>query len=322
VDKEFEVVVAGGGIAGLTAGLTAARLGRRTLVLTGDVLGGQLLSIEKIDGFPGYPEGIPGYDLCPMAQEQATAAGAQVAAGEVIRLDSHGGRWRLVTSEGDTHAGAVIIATGCTLKELGTPGEARLRGRGVSHCATCDAPLLRGRTVAVIGGGDSALQESLTLAPFAARVFILERGSALSGQAIYRERVRENPKIEVRLNTVVDEILGDDKVSGLRTRELSSGAAADLEVGGVFVYVGLQPSTPWLAGQLTFDADGRIPTDGWMRTELKGVLAAGTVRAGSPCRAVSSAGDGATAALAADRFLTDGAWHHRQTTTASTPALA
>ncbi|HEY6983246.1 NAD(P)/FAD-dependent oxidoreductase, partial [Reyranella sp.] len=140
-DKDYEIVVAGGGIAGLSAGLATARLGRRTLVLTGDVLGGQLLSIEKVEGYPGFPEGVPGYDLCPMAQEQAVAAGAECVAGEMTALSAKNGGWALATAEGEVTARAVILATGTHLKTLGVPGEERLTGKGVSHCATCDAPL-------------------------------------------------------------------------------------------------------------------------------------------------------------------------------------
>lgn len=301
------MVIAGGGIAGLTAGLISARLGRKTLLLTGDVLGGLLLSIEKIEGFPGFVEGIAGYELCPMAQEQAVAAGAQIATTSLESIERQGGQWRLTTGEGDLSARAVILATGSTLKELGVAGEARLRGKGVSQCASCDAPLVRNRTVAVVGGGDSALQEALTLAEFAARAVIFHRGAALSAQATYRSRAGAHPKIEVRCGTVVEEVLGDDKVSGVRTRD-ASGAVADLEVAALFVYIGLQPSTAFLQGQMQLDSSGRIPVDSRMRTELAGVFAAGVVRSGSAGRAVASAGDGATAAVAADRYLADGVW--------------
>jgi len=308
LDTEFEVVIAGGGIAGTTAAVTAARLGRKTLVLTGDVPGGQLISIEKIEGYPGFPEGVPGYDLCPMLQEQAAAAGAEFMMTGLERLDPQDGQWRVTTGEGDILARAVIVATGSSLKKLDVPGEERLTGNGVSHCASCDAPLFRDRIVAAVGGGDSAMQEALTLAAFASKVIILHRGDALTGQACYRDRVTAHQKIDIRFNTSVTEILGEAKVTGLRTRQSREGAVADLEVAAVFAYVGLQPNTAMLRDRLSPDRAGRISTDGWMRSELTGVCAAGTVRCQSPYRAVSAAGDGASAAVTVDRYLTDGSW--------------
>ena len=221
---EYDVVIAGGGVAGLTAGLTSARAGRKTRVLTGPALGGHLVSIERIDGYPGFPDGVPGYDLCPIIQEQAAGAGAEFAATEATGLHAEDaapghGRWRVTTGEGDVRARAVVIATGTTFKTLGITGEEPLRGKGVSHCASCDAPLLRGRTVGVVGGGDSALQEALTLAQHAARVIVLHRGTAFSAQAAYVQAVLQNATIEVRFNTVVEEVLGSGGVNGVRTRQ-------------------------------------------------------------------------------------------------------
>ena len=308
MSETYDIVVAGGGIAGMTAGMAAAQLGRRTLVLTGDVIGGQLLSIEKVEGFPGHPDGIPGYDLCPMAQEQANAAGAEFVPAVLQSLQQQGETWRLVTGEGEFSARAVIIATGSSLKELGVPGEARLRGKGVSHCATCDGPLLRNRVAAVVGGGDSAMQEALTLAQFAQRVLLLNRGAALTGQAAYRDRIAGHGKIEVRHNTTVEEVLGDATASGVRIRDGRSNTATDLECSGVFVYIGLAPNSAPLNGLTALDASGHVPVDQEMRTVLPGLCAVGTVRSGSPGRAVSSAGDGASAAIAADRYLADGTW--------------
>ena len=307
-DHECDVAIAGGGVAGLTAGLTSARAGRKTRVLTGRSLGGQLLSIERIDGYPGFPDGVPGYDLGPIIQEQAAAAGAEFAATEATGLHAEEGRWRVTTGEGDVWARAVVIATGTTLKTLGIPGEERLRGKGVSHCATCDGPLLRGRIVGVVGGGDSALQEALTLAQHVSRVIILHRGRAFSAQAAYVERVRQNPKIEVRFGTIVEEAIGNGGLTGVRTRAVVDGKIEDLELAGLFVYVGLAPATPWLERVLALDGSGRIPVDGAMRSVLPGVFAAGTVRSGSAGRAAAAAGDGATAALGADQYLRDGAW--------------
>ena len=308
MDSQYDIVIAGGGLAGLTAGVTAARLGRKTLVLTGDVIGGQLISIEKIEGFPGFPEGVPGYDLGPMTQEEAMTAGAEFAATELAKIVQEGKGWRLTTGEGEVAARAVVLASGASLKELDVPGEARLRGQGVSHCASCDAPLLRQKVAAVIGGGDSAMQEALTLAQHVAQVLMLTHGPELSGQASYRARVQQEGKIKVTCNVEVQEILGDTKVSGLRMRDMSDGKVSELSADAVFVYIGLKPNTAFLNGGIRLDASGGILTDGWMRTELPGVCAAGTVRSGSPCRAASSAGDGATAAIAVDRYLAEGVW--------------
>ncbi len=307
-DHNYDVVIAGAGIAGLTAGLLSARAGRRTRVLTGPALGGHLLSIEHIDGYPGFPDGIAGYDLCPIVQEQAVAAGAEFGATSVTSLAAHEGRWRVTTGEGELRAGVVVVATGTTSKALGIPGEARLRGKGVSHCASCDGPLLRSRAVGVVGGGDSALQEALTLARFASRVIVLHRGTTLSAQAAYRERLRDHQNLEVRTSTVVEEMLGDTVLTGVRTRTTTDGTETDLELAGLFVYVGLTPDTAWLNGTLDLDSSGGIPTDDAMRSRLPGLFAAGTVRSGSVGRAASAAGDGATAAVAADRYLSDGAW--------------
>jgi thioredoxin reductase (NADPH) len=306
VDQSYDIVIAGAGIAGLTAALTAARLGHKTLVLSGDVLGGQLLSIEKIDGYPGFPDGVPGYDLCPIAQEQAMTAGAEFEAAEITGLEAAGEGWKVSTPAGDVAARAVIVATGANLKHLDVPGEERLQGKGVSHCATCDGPLLKNKVAAIVGGGDSAMQEALTLAEFASKTIILNNADALSGQPAYRERVEANPKIEVRNNAVVEEILGEAAVSGVRVK--TGGAASDVETSGVFVYIGLAPTSGFLNGKVALDAKGAVPTDGQMRTELRGVFAAGMVRAGAHGRAAASAGDGATAAIAADQYLRDGHW--------------
>ena len=292
----------------MTAALTAARLGCKTFVLSGDVLGGLLLSIEKVEGFPGFVEGVPGYDLCPMIQEQAVAAGAQFTGASLDGLDRQNGGWQLTTDSSEVRARAVILATGATLKQLGVPGEERLRGKGVSHCASCDAPLLRKQTVAVVGGGDSALQEALTLAEFAERVIILQRGDDLTAQAVYRDRVASHPKIEIRLDTVVEEVLGDGKMGGVRIRSMKGNASSDLELAAIFIYIGLEPATTFVKAHMKLDPSGRIPVDAQMRTELPGIFAAGIARSGSVGRAVASAGDGTVAAIAAERYLADGNW--------------
>ena len=300
---EHDLVVVGGGVAGLSAGLTAARLGRKTHVLTGPELGGRLISIERIDGYPGFPDGIPGYDLGPIIQEQAAGAGAEFSDSEATALRADGERWRVTTGQGDLLARAVVIATGTTLKTLGIPGEEQLSGKGVSHCASCDAPLLRGRVVGVVGGGDSALQEALTLAQHVSRVLVMHRGTAFTAQAAYVAQVQKNPKIEVRFGTIVEEALGNGGLTGVRTRSVSDGKTDQVDLAGLFVYVGLAPATAWLNGTVALDASGRITVDDEMRSSQAGVFAAGTVRAGSAGRAASATGDGTMAALSADRYL-------------------
>ena len=298
MSQPFDIVVAGGGIAGLSAALAAARLGRRTLVLAGDVLGGNLLSIESVEGYPGYAEGVPGYELVPTAQAMAAEAGAEFEMLPLLGVSGEFPEFRLATAQGERTAKSLIVASGASPKKLGVPGEERLAGKGVSHCASCDGPMLRGATVAVVGGGDSAMQEALTLAKYVERVVLLCRGAALGGQAAYRERVLASPKIRTKLESEVNAIEGDAAVSGVR---LASGER--LDVAAVFTYIGLQPNTTFLRGIAPLDATGKIASEGTMATATPGLFAAGLARAGSPGRAIASAGEGAAAAASAHRFL-------------------
>jgi thioredoxin reductase (NADPH) len=306
--REFDIVVVGGGIAGLSAGLTAARLGRSSLVLTGTTLGGHLISIEKIDGYPGFPDGVPGYDLCPIAQEQGAAAGAEFAMTELTALRRDGETWRIEATGESLMARSVIVASGTRLRDLGVPGEATLRGHGVSQCASCDAPLLRNQAVVVAGGGDSALQEALTLAAHCSSVTIVHHGEAYSGQAAYRSQIENQAKISSVPESEIGEILGDGAVTAVRIRSTASGAISERECAAAFVFVGLAPNTSFIADASILDDAGYVVTDTALRTALPGIFAAGTVRAGCLGRAAAAGGDGAAAALAADRFLTDGHW--------------
>jgi thioredoxin reductase (NADPH) len=298
----YDIVVAGGGVAGLTAGLTAARLGRSVLVLTGVVPGGLLLTIDRVDGFPGFPQGVAGYELCPSLQEQADEAGAEVAALEVEGLAPANGGWRATTSEGEVDTRAVIVATGARFRRLDVPGEDRLHGRGISTCASCDGPLLGGGTAAVVGGGDSALQEALTLAGTAAKVIVLHRGDELDGQAIYRRRVEEHPAIEIHYDTTVEEILGGDRVEGVRVRGVATDIVEELAVAAVFPFVGLEPNSVPFADHVELDERGAVQTDGIL-SAADGIFAAGVVRGGAAGRAAAASGEGAAAAIAADAYL-------------------
>jgi thioredoxin reductase (NADPH) len=301
--SECDVLVVGSGPAGLTAGLFAARHGRSTTVL-GTQPGGSLLTVAQIDDFPGVAEGVAGFDLGPALQEQTLAAGAQFEMTELERLEQADAGWHATTSDGNVLAArTVIVATGTRPRRLGVPGEARLAGRGISHCASCDGPLHRGRTVAVVGGGDSALLEALELTEFAEPVVVVHRGRSLGAQAVYRERVAGHPKLRVQLDTVVEEIVGDGRVAGLRLRELGSGADSTLEVSGVFVFVGGIAQPEFLDGLSVTDEHGHVVTDAAMGTALPGLFAAGSVRSEFTGQAVTAAGDGAAAAVAAHRYL-------------------
>lgn len=303
MSTEFDVVVAGGGISGLTAGLTTATNGLSTFMLTGEIFGGNLLSIEQIDGYPGYPEGIPGYELCPMVQGQAVEAGAELAPCELLELTSTGDQWLVRSDAGEFVARAVILATGARLRELDVPGADRLKGRGVSHCASCDAPLLKDKSVAVIGGGDSALQEALTLSNFAERVLILQKGDAIVAQARYREKIDARPNVEIKCNIDVEEITGGDAVEGISFKENGADTATAEVVDGVFTYVGLEPNTARFDHLVELDETGRIIVDSAMRTNQPGIFAAGTVRSGAAGRAAAAAEDGTISAASAAEYL-------------------
>jgi thioredoxin reductase (NADPH) len=304
----FDVVVIGGGLAGLSAALTSARLGRRVGLLTGEVLGGALVSIDKIEGVPGFPDGVPGYDLCPLTQEQAAAAGVEFVSASAEALAADGERWRVTSAGTELGARAVVLATGASLAKLGVPGEQRLVGKGVSQCASCDAPLLRNRTAVVVGGGDSGMQEALTLADHVAKVVLLERGAALSGHASYRARIASSPKIELHLRTVVHEILGTDAVRAVRVGAAAGGQERELATDAVFAFTGLVPNTALARGLVTLDATGRIGVDAALRTAARGLCAAGNVREGAAHRAAGAMGDGAAAAITLDAYLTSGEW--------------
>jgi thioredoxin reductase (NADPH) len=211
--------------------------------------------------------------------------------------------WSVITDEERHRGKAVIVATGSSLKELGVPGEAKLIGRGVSHCASCDGPLYNEKTVGVVGGGDSALQEALTLANYAASVLIFTQEESFDAQFSYVQRALSQPKIEARHRTAIEVVLGDDVVSGVRVRDLESNESLQIDLAGLFVYVGMKPNTAFLKDLVHLSDSGHVPTDGWMRTEREGLYAAGDIRQDSAAQAITCTGDGATAAIAAYRYI-------------------
>jgi thioredoxin reductase (NADPH) len=302
VQTETEILVIGGGIAGFSAALCAARLGHDTRVLTGATLGGHLISIERVEGYPGFEEGIAGYDLCPIVQAQATDAGAAVAMAEAQRISEKDGRWHVESPAGDYLARAVILATGTRLRSLGVPGEKELFGKGVSHCASCDAPLLRGKPVVVAGGGDSAAQEALFLAPHASSVTIVHRGDGLICQRSFAERLEATPNIRYLARSTVAAVLGTEGVTGVEV-VADDGSKSEVEAAGVFVYIGLAPCSELFEGTVALSDSGHVLTDGALATNADGIFAAGTVREGGHGRAAAAAGDGTAAAIAADKHL-------------------
>lgn len=306
--QEYDIIVIGGGIAGMSAALTAARLGRNTAIVTGGMPGGELLNIEKIDGIPGHEEGIPGYDFCPITQELADAAGAVFSMDEAQSIAANGDGWTVATPSGELSAPAIILAMGAHIAKLDVPGEEEFTGKGVSHCATCDGPLLRGKIAVVAGGGDSAMQEALTLASHVEKAIIVTTGDGLSGQTPYVEEVEANPKIEVITGTRIVAIEGAGKVEKVTLENVASGATSEVETQGVFAFVGLLPNNAIAQGVVDLDAAGRVQVDGALRTSAKGVFAAGNLRAGNGWRAAGAMGDGASAAVAASQYLGNGEW--------------
>lgn len=299
----YDVIVAGAGPAGLTAALFAARCGRSTLVLAPEGPGGAVVSIQKIEDFPGFPEGIPGYDLGPLMHEQAMGAGAEFELAELTELRRDGDDWTVAVGGTEHTAAAVVVATGTRARALDVPRIHELTGRGVSHCASCDGPLFRGRAAGVVGAGDSGLFEALELVNHVASVVVFEREESSTAQETYRQRVEESDLAEVHYQTVVEELLGDSALTGVRTRNVVTGDVSEVPLDSLFVYIGREPNTEFLDGLLALDPERRIPVDVSMQTEVPGLFAAGDVCVGGAAQAVAAAGSGATAALAAHRWL-------------------
>jgi thioredoxin reductase (NADPH) len=301
--RDVDVIVIGAGVAGAAAAMFAARLGMRTVVIEQLGPGGQIINATRIDNMPGFPQGIAGIELGPLVHEQAETAGAEFMLDTVESLSVDGAQ-RIVTCGSESvRAPAVIVAAGSHLRHLGVPGEEALYGRGVSHCASCDGPFFRGRRVCVVGGGDAAVDEALVLAEFASEVVVVHRAPQLTAQAVLVERARAIPSIAFMPSTTIEEIAGEDAVTGVRMTDRVTGETRTEAVAAVFVFTGLEPNAAFLNGQLALDPAGHIVTDLMMRTSLDGVFAAGDIRAQSVALLAAAAGDGATAAVAAHRYV-------------------
>lgn len=303
MEPSYDVVVIGGGPAGLTAGLYLARARVPSLLVERGIVGGQITNAERVENYPGFPDGISGFDLGMLMHQQATAFSLETVFAEVTAVELDGEAKVVKTTEGDVRARAIIVASGAAARRLGVPGEERLTGRGVSYCATCDGPLFSGQVLAVVGGGDSAVEEALVLTRFASRVTIIHRRDQLRASRVLQERAFAEPRLEFMWDTVVDEIAGTDRVERIRVRNVKSGERGEVEVAAIFIYVGISPTTEYLKGLLALDEQGSIPTDASLETEVAGIFAAGDIRQGSPRQVITAAGDGATAALSAERYL-------------------
>ena len=300
--SKYQMIIIGGGPAGLTAGLYASRAGIKSLLLEYGVFGGQIVNARLIENYPGFPEGISGIELGKLMHQQATRYGLESLNAEVIGVSS-GDAYEVSTTEGNIQAQSIIIATGSEYRKLGVIGEERLSGRGVSYCATCDGFFFRDRQVAVVGGGDTAISDALELVQHCRKVYIIHRRDQLRATKALQEKAFSQPKIEIVWNAVLDEIVGDKMLSYLRLRNVKTGQSSNLEVDGVFIAVGLKPNSQLFSRLVTLDEGGFVVTDELMRTSAPGIFAAGDVRQNSFRQVITAAGDGAAAASSAFKYL-------------------
>jgi thioredoxin reductase (NADPH) len=299
------LVIIGSGPAGYTAALYAARANLNPVLVEGLQPGGQLTITSEVENFPGFPEAILGPQLMELMKKQAERFGTRFEAGEVTRVDFSRRPFQLWMDDRLVRAQAVIVATGASAKWMGIPSEKQYQGRGVSACATCDGFFFRGVEVAVVGGGDTAMEEATFLTKFATKVHVLHRRDELRASKIMQERARSNPKIQLHLSTVIDEILGDGKaVTGVRLKGVKDGATRELALKGVFMGIGHEPNTKLFRGQLDMNDVGYIAVKApSTATSVKGVFAAGDVSDPSYRQAVTAAGSGCQASIDAERFL-------------------
>lgn len=301
-----QILIIGSGPAGFSAAIYAARAGLKPILFASSIEpGGELMNTTEVENFPGFPEGIQGPDLMAKMQEQAEKFGTEVKYEDVSEVDLLGEVKKVMVTSGQTYeAKSVIFATGSAYKKLGLPAEERLSGHGISWCATCDGFFFKEKTIAVVGGGDSAMEEATFLTRFASKVYVIHRRDTLRASKIMQQRAFDNPKIEFIFDSEVADIAGSDSVTGLTLRNLKTGETSELAVQGIFVAIGTDPRTKLVHDQLELTADGTIAVqDQSSKTSAKGVFAAGDVIDSIYRQAIVAAGAGAKAALDAEHFL-------------------
>jgi thioredoxin reductase (NADPH) len=300
-----DVVIVGGGPAGLSAAIYAGRYQRQPLVIAGQAVGGQMLLTTDVDNFPGFPKGVHGAELALQMQQQAERFGAEFMLDIVTAVDFTEHPFRLMTQTAEVEAGSVILAPGTSRRPLNVPGEKEFAGRGVSYCATCDGFFFRDKVVAVVGGGDSAVEESIVLTRWAKQVYIIHRRDQWRADRTLQTAAYQNPKIFPIWDTIVTEIHGELTVTELSLRNVKTGESSRLPVEGVFIFVGSVPNTAVLQGAVALAPYGYIIADREGRTNVPGVMAAGEAIAGTWAQIVVAAGSGAIAAYAAEQFLAE-----------------
>lgn len=298
----YDVIIIGGGPAGLTAGLYAARAKLKTLLIERGMPGGQASTTDVIENYPGFPQGIAGPELMMNFQEQAARFGMEMKIEEVTGL-AMGDIKRVATASGEYQARAVIIASGAKPRPLGVPGELEFWGRGVSYCATCDGAFFKDQDVVVVGGGDAAVEEGLFLTRYASQVTLVHRRDRFRAARVIQERAFNNPKINVRWDTVVDQIAGGEKVEKVVFRNVKTSQSEEYPTAGVFVFIGVDPNSAFLKDIVAMTPEGYVVTDENLATSAPGIFAAGDIRNKNLRQVATAVGDGAVAAVSAERYL-------------------
>lgn len=302
---DYDLIIIGAGPAGLSAAIYGARARLNTLLIERAMPGGLIVQTEAVENYPGFPEAIGGMELTERMSQQAKRFGMTPVFGDVTAIEIDGNERIVRTADTSYRAPAVIVATGSTMVKLGVPGEDTFTGRGVSWCATCDGFFYREKKVAVVGGGDAALGEALHLTKFAETVYLIHRRQELRATKIVQEMVAREKKIQPVLGKVITEIKGGDVIQSVTLKDTGSGETSELTLDGVFVAIGYQPNTEFLKGVVKLEPSGVVPVDLTLRTDVPGIYAAGDIRQGSIRQVVTAAGDGATAAVYAERYLMD-----------------